>query len=124
MNKKNVVFVVDDNSCVRNGLTRLLSAAGFDVKSFPSSREFLDAFYFPEVSGCLILNIGMPGIQDEELLDELNTRHPGLSIIVITADDNPEIRQQADRMKASEFFHKPVDGMALIDSIKWAMRSS
>jgi DNA-binding NarL/FixJ family response regulator len=44
-------------------------------------------------------------------------------LIFVTADDDPEIRSKAKRMKAAGFFHKPVDGPALLDAIDWALES-
>ena len=54
---------------------------------------------------------------------ELKARGLDLPIIVVTADDDPETRRKARRMKAAGFFRKPVDGTALLDAIEWALRS-
>jgi len=45
-----------------------------------------------------------------------------MPIIVVTADDDPETRREAEEMRAIGFFRKPVDGTALLDSIDWALR--
>ena len=47
-----------------------------------------------------------------------------LPIIVVTADDDLATRHKAQQLKASAFFHKPVDGSALLDAIDWALRSN
>ena len=122
------VFVVDDDPSVRNGLTRLLRTAGYDVKDFASAEEFLRALdpecaRDPDTSGCLILDARMPGLTGRELLAELNTRGVHLSIIMLTAEDDLLTRKTAQAMNASAFFRKPVDGTALLDAIDWALRS-
>jgi CheY-like chemotaxis protein len=61
MTSVNRVFVVDDDPSARKGLVRLLLAAGFDVSDFASATEFLDALD-RETSGCLVLDIRMPGL--------------------------------------------------------------
>jgi FixJ family two-component response regulator len=116
------VFVVDDDPSARRGLARLLRTAGHDVRDFASANEFLDALD-PQVSGCLVLDARMPGLSGEELHQELKGRGVELPIIVVTADDDPEARQRALRMRAAGFFRKPVDGTALLDAIRWALRS-
>jgi FixJ family two-component response regulator len=113
-------YVVDDDPSARSGLARLLRTAGHDVRVFASADEFLDA-YDPELSGCLVLDIRMPGMTGEKLQAELKARGVHLPIIIVTADDNQETRQIARKMKAAAFFRKPVDGPALLDAVNWAL---
>ncbi len=121
MSGADCVFVVDDDPSARRGLTRLLRTAGYDVRSFPSANDFLDALD-PEAFGCLILDARMPGLSTEELWAELEARGTHLSIIFVTADDDPATRLRAQKMGAVAFFRKPVDGTALLDAVAWALR--
>ena len=121
MMKARLVFVVDDDSSARSGITRLLRTAGHDVRAFDSAEEFLDALD-PETFGCLVLDARMPGMSGEELHAEFKARGVQLPIIVVSADDDPETRRAAHRMNAAAFFRKPVDGSALLDAIEWAVR--
>ena len=117
------VFVVDEDLSARRGLARLLRTAGHDVRAFASASELLDTID-PEASGCLVLDARAPGPSGAELLSELELRQIELRVIVITADDEPEIRRRAYAMKAVACFRKPVDGAALIDSIAWVLQSA
>ena len=122
------VFVVDDDPSARNGLTRLLRTAGYEVKVFASAEEFLSALdpewaRDAESPACLVLDSRMPGLSGAELIAELGTRGVHLHIIVVTAEDDPHTRKMAQKMKAAAFFRKPVDGTALLDAIDWALRS-
>jgi FixJ family two-component response regulator len=93
------------------------------VREFASANEFLGDLE-PGVSECvLVLDARIPGLSGEELPAELEARDVDLPIIVITADDEPETRLEAQKMKAAGFFRKPVDGTALLDAIDWALRS-
>ena len=121
--KDNYVFVVDDDPSARRGIARLLRAAGHNVQEYASANEFLDIITVDD-SGCLVLDARMPGMSGEELKVELDRRCIDLSIIVVTGDDDPEIKREADIMKAVGFFRKPVDGTALLDAVSWALRSS
>ena len=117
------VFLVEGDLSARRGLARLLRTAGHNVREFGSASELLD-FLRPATSGCLVLDAGMPGLSGGELLAELEARQTDLPVIVISADDEPEIRRRAYAMNAVGFFRKPVDGTALIDAIAWALRSA
>ena len=115
----NTVFILDDDVSVRTGFARLLRAAGHEVGEFASISEFLEAID-PRTSGCLVLDAGAPELADPGLRSTLMDREQ-LSIILISADDIPEERRKAQKMRAAGFFRKPVDGTALIDAIAWAL---
>jgi FixJ family two-component response regulator len=117
------VFVVDDDPSARQGLALLLRTAGYDVSAFASADEFVDALG-QETSGCLVLDARLPGMSCEELSAKLEERCVDLPIIFVTADDDPETMQRAQRINAAGFFRKPVDGTALFDAIEWALRSN
>jgi FixJ family two-component response regulator len=116
------VYLVDDDPSARKGLARLLRTAGYDVRDFCCAKEFLGAVD-PETSGCLVLDARMPGISGVELLTELGKRGVQLPIIMVTAEDDPLIKEVAKKLGAVGFFRKPVDGTALMDAINWALRS-
>ena len=116
------MFIVDDDPSARRGIARLLRAAGHNVREYASANEFLDIITSDD-SGCLVLDARMPGISGYELNAELIRRGIDLSIIVVTGDDDPETKREADKMKAVGFFRKPVDGTALLDAVGWALRS-
>ena len=121
MKNNNQIFVVDDDVSARRGITRLLRTAGFDVKDFDSPRSFLDKVD-SEISGCLILDISMPDMNEEELMAALRRKAIDLPVIFISADHTPEAHQMAQRIHARGFFRKPVDGTALMDAINWIFR--
>ena len=121
--KDNCVFVVDDDLSARRGLARLLRAAGYNVREYASANEFLDIITMDD-PGCLVLDARMPGMSGDELNAELIRRCIDLPKIVVTGDDDPETKKEADKMKAVGFFRKPVDGTALLDAVDWALRIS
>ena len=123
MTNDNCIFLVDDDSSARKGLARLLRAAGHDVRDFASVNDFLDALG-SEASGCLVLDARMSGISNQEVLEELKARNIHLPIIVVTGDDDSETRRKAQKMKAAGFFRKPIDGLALLDAINWALQTN
>ncbi len=115
------VFLIDNDSSARKGLARLLRKAGYDVRDFASVNDFfVDAA--SGLTGCLVLDIRMPGMLTDEIQKELNTRRICMPIIVVTGDDDPETRDKAKILKATGFFRKPVDGPALLDAINWALQ--
>ena len=121
MSSGQTVYLVDDDVSVRVGLARLMRTAGYEVFTFGSADAFLDSLE-SEASGCIVLDSKMTEMTGEELLLELRERDLNFPIIFVTADDTHELRQTAEKMQAAGFFRKPVDGPALLDAVKWALR--
>ncbi len=74
-----------------------------------------------ETCGCLVLDVeaGEPGRQG--LLREFEERGMRMPIIIVSADDHEQDRQAARDLEAVGLFRKPVDGMALLDAVRWAL---
>lgn len=120
MIKSNQVFIVDFDSSVRKGLTRLFLTAGFLVKSFTTIGEFED-YYESETSGCLLMDIGILGMSSEKRIKTMKNYSGRLSIIIVSSNDSQESKKIAKDIGAVAFFQKPVDGYALIDAINWTL---
>src|SRR5260370_7536960 len=67
---RSTVYVVDDDSRIREALSALLSSVGYDVMTFSSAAEYL-AFQRPDVSACLVLDLDLPGMNGLELQKQL-----------------------------------------------------
>jgi FixJ family two-component response regulator len=122
MDKKAVIYLVDDDSSALRGLTRLLLAAGYKVNAYASSDKLLKSTIIDK-NACLILDARMPGLSGMDLRVELNNKGVKLPVIFVTADDDDETRHKAHALKAASFFRKPVDGPALLDAVSWALET-
>lgn len=122
MKKTPTIFIIDDDLSARRGISRLLHTAGYETLAYASADEFI-ATASPETkSGCIILDARMPGLSGEDLKKELIARNIDLPFLVISADDEPNIRKKAQSLEAKGFFRKPVDGIALLDAIAWTIK--
>ena len=92
-----VVFVVDDDASIRDSLRRLITSVGFKVEVFPSARAFLGARR-PEVAGCLVLDVRLPGLSGLDLQRELAATNAELPIIFLTG--HGDIPMSVRAMKA------------------------
>ncbi len=112
--------MVDDDASARKGMARFLSISGHEVQTYESAMEFVEHMV-PAENSCLVLDARMPGKSATRLRAEFPDKFRNIPIIVVSADDGPETRQQAVALNAASFFRKPVDGAALLDAIDWAM---
>ena len=114
------VFVVDDDEAVRGSLKLLLKTLSLPVQAYASAQEFLASFD-PRRSGCLVLDIRMPGMSGLELQEELNTRGAMLPIIFITGHGDVPMAVEAMRRGAMDFLQKPFRDQDLLDRINKAL---
>ncbi|HEU4530148.1 MAG TPA: response regulator transcription factor [Steroidobacteraceae bacterium] len=114
------VFVVDDDEAVRNSLRLLLKAVGLPTELFRSADEYLKAFDNGR-SGCLVLDMRMPGMSGLELQEELNRREAILPIIFITGHGDIPMAVEAMQRGALDFLQKPFRDQELLDRINRAI---
>jgi FixJ family two-component response regulator len=116
------IYIVDDDASVRKALGRLIRAEGLSSEAFASGESFL-AGLPDKTEGCVVMDIRMPGLTGHDVQKELLNRGQTFPVIALSAQDDPEARQRARDLGAVAFFRKPVDDQALLDAIRWAMRS-
>jgi two-component system response regulator FixJ len=114
------VFVVDDDAMLREALTLLLEAEGFRVEAYASAKAFLDASR-ADPSGCLILDIGLPGMSGLALQRTLQARAIELPIIFLTGRGDVPMAVQALKQGAVDFLEKPASNEAILDRVCTAL---
>jgi FixJ family two-component response regulator len=115
--------VVDDDESVRESLPDLLREFGFAARAFSSAQEFLSSDCVDE-TGCLILDVAMPGMSGPELQLELKRRGKQIPIIFITARRDETIRAHVLKQGAAGFLLKPFSDAALLAAIQTALQAS
>ena len=114
------VFVIDDDAGTRHAITWLLEASGQRVETFPSGEAFLRA-YQPDRSGCLILDLRLPGMSGLALQGEMARR--GIRLPVIMLSGYPAVAQAVEALQrgALDFLEKPVDEGVLLKHVERAL---
>lgn len=118
--RRPIVFVVDDDPAVREGLRCLIRSVGLRVETFTSAAEFLRQKP-PNEPSCLVLDVGLPGLSGMELQRELATAHRPIPIIFITGKGDIPMTVQAMKAGAVEFLTKPFSEQQLLDAIEQAL---
>lgn len=116
-----LVAVVDDDESVRESLPDLLREFGFATHSFSSAEEFLTSDSLVQ-TGCLILDIAMPGMTGIDLQRELKRRGHSIPIIFISGQKDEVARRRAFQQGAVEFLFKPFSDTALLQALNTGLR--
>lgn len=114
------VFVVDDDKEVREALHLLLESVGLQVETFSSAQEYLEQFD-PDRSGCLVLDVRMPGMSGLDLQARLANEPVHPPIVIITGHGDVPMAVRAVQAGAVDFIQKPFNEQALLDSVHRAI---
>lgn len=118
--KEPIVFVVDDDLSVREGIQSLLTSVGLSVDTFPSAKKFLN-HPRPDRPSCVILDVRMPGLSGLDLQRELTKIGASIPIIFITGHGDVRMTVQAMKDGAVEFLTKPFREQELLDAVREAI---
>src|ERR1700737_4727964 len=103
--RDDIVFVVDDDVCLREALDELLTSAGMNAVTFGSAAEYL-GYAKPDLPACLILDIDLPDINGLDLQSQLaSDNHP--PIVFITGHGDVPSSVRALKAGAVDFLMKP-----------------
>jgi FixJ family two-component response regulator len=115
-----IVFVIDDDRMIREGMQSLIRSVGLRVELFASAQDFLSAKR-PDAPACLVLDVRMPGLSGLDL--QLKLRDGGIPVPIIFITGHGDIPMSVRAMKegAHEFLTKPVRGQDLLDAVQKAI---
>lgn len=115
-----IVFVVDDDSSVREAIESLIQSVGLRVETFETAQEFLRSKR-PDVPGCVVLDVRLPGLSGLDLQRELAAHGIKLPVIFITGHGDIPMSVRAMKAGALEFLTKPFRDQDLLDAIQQAL---
>jgi len=115
-----VVFIVDDDSSVRESLTELFTSVGLQVAAFGSPAQFLRDRTL-DGPGCLVLDVRLPGASGLDFQTDLARADIQLPIIFITGHGDIPMTVRAMKAGAVEFLTKPIRDQDLLDAVQRAL---
>jgi two-component system response regulator FixJ len=115
-----MIFIVDDDSAVRDSLRLLLECAGLEARDFPSPETFLDGWKSAG-QDCLVLDLHMPGMSGLDLLEELRQRGDAVPVIVVTGQPCAASTARAQAAGALAVLAKPFKPLEMLGLVRQAL---
>jgi FixJ family two-component response regulator len=115
-----IVYIVDDEPSIRNSAKELVESVGLRVQTFATAQDFL-ASQRPDVPGCLVLDVRLPGLSGLDLQRELARLNSPVPIIFITGHGDIPMTVKAMKAGAVDFLAKPFRHQDLLDAIARAL---
>ena len=116
-----VVYVVDDDTSVQQAVCLLLRSVGYRPVPCTTAAELLEKLQ-PEATGCILLDVRMPGMSGLQLQEHMNEHHLALPIIFITGHGDVDMAVMAMKAGAFDFIQKPFKDQILLDSLERALK--
>lgn len=117
MSSEPTVFVVDDDSEVRETLKWLVESVGLKIETFASAQDFLNA-YDPNRPGCLVTDVRMPGMSGIELQAKLMAEEVTLPIIIVSGYADVPTAVRSMKGGAIDFVEKPFNEQMMLERIQ------
>jgi FixJ family two-component response regulator len=115
-----MIAVVDDSDSVRKALILQLRIFGYVARGFASGEEFLQSWP-SNGARCLILDLELPGLSGIDVQRDLNRKQARLPVIIITANNSPDVREECLHLGAFDFLVKPITMQLLLDTVAGAL---
>jgi FixJ family two-component response regulator len=119
-NDEPIIYIVDDEEHVREGLKSLFSSVRLDAQAFSTAPEFLASTIADKVS-CLILDVRLPGMSGLDFQAQLAKANLEIPIIFITGHGDIPMTVKAMKAGAVEFLTKPLREQDLLDTVRVAL---
>ena len=113
-----IVFVIDDDVSVREGLSALFRSVGLQVKTFASAAEFLQSGQLPDSPSCMVLDVRLPGLSGLDFQAELAKANIQIPIVFITGHGDIPMTVRAMKAGAVEFLPKPFRDQDMLDAVQ------
>lgn len=117
---QSVVYVIDDDISMREGLKNLLRSVGLRVETFAAASDFLGK-KLPDAAICLVVDVRLPGLSGLDFQAELAKANIDVPIIFITGHGDIAMTVKAMKAGAVEFLAKPFRDQDLLDAVKLAL---
>jgi FixJ family two-component response regulator len=118
---KGCVHIVDDDERTRIAIFRLLTADGYDVATYKDGTEFGLTFAGKELTGCILLDVRMPGANSFELQAAISESSNPLPVIFLTGFGDIAMCARAMKTGAIDFLTKPVGKEELFTAVQAAL---
>ncbi|WP_176060083.1 chemotaxis protein CheB [Paraburkholderia sp. BCC1876] len=118
-----VIYVVDDDSTVRDAIRAVLEEDGQSVETYPTCEAFLSAYHSGR-EACLLVDGYLPGMSGLELLEHIRETKRPLPAIMITGHSDVSMVVRAMKAGAADFIEKPIGRTELLDGIRRAFEQS
>jgi FixJ family two-component response regulator len=114
-----MVFIVDDDASICEGLCNLLESVGIRAEAYSSAEAILES-WSDSNAGCMLLDARLPGMSGVEFQEQMQKLGIGMPVIFMTAHGDIPMVRKVMKAGAVEFLTKPFQKEDLLHAIEHA----
>jgi DNA-binding response OmpR family regulator len=116
------ILVIEDQEDLAELYEATLRKAGYKVRNAFSGEEGIAEF---NASGAdvVLLDMTLPEMHGTQVLREIRDINASVPVIVITAEDSEQLREQCERLGVQDYLAKPVNYDAMLTAVHLALDS-
>lgn len=120
------IHIIDDDASIRESLTALLDAFGWEARTYATAADYLTSLSKPgtDQPQCLLVDVQLPDMNGLDLLSELSRRKVSIPAIVMTGHGDEDFEAQAAARNAVGYFQKPFNTSDLLNTISGVLAPS
>ncbi|SEJ82048.1 two component transcriptional regulator, LuxR family [Sphingobium sp. AP50] len=115
-----IVYIVDDDAGLREGLDALFRSVGYTTRQFGSATEFMESGA-AKTAGCLVLDIRLPGLSGLDFQEKLSSAGITMPIILMTGHGDIPMTVRGMKAGAVDFLPKPFREQDMLDAVASAL---
>ncbi len=119
-----MAIIVDDDDATRESLRFLLECEGIEVETFASGSQLVAGPSWPPETGCIILDVHMPGMTGLEVLERLRDLGSKVPVVVVTGHPNAGNRNRALQAGALDYLEKPLGDGRIVELVRRALENN
>ena len=116
------ILVIEDQEDLAELYEATLRKAGYKVRNAFTGEEGIAEFR-ANAADVVLLDMTLPEMHGTEVLAEIRKLNASVPIIVITAEENEQLREQSERLGVQDYLAKPVNYDALLAAIRLALET-
>lgn len=117
------VYIIDDNAAILEGLKNLLQSVNLSVQAYQNPQTFLEQIS-ETTTGCVLLDVRMPYLSGMMVLERIVSKHPQLSVIMLSGYGDIPMAVKAIKMGAVDFVAKPFKEQSLLDLVQTTLQKN
>jgi len=118
------ILVIDDEEAILLSIDTILQLAGFNNVITCSDSRQVASLVQQRPPSVVLLDLNMPHLNGEAIIEQLTASHPRVPIIVITGRVDAETAVDCMKSGATDYIVKPVEEERLLSTVKKALRST
>ncbi|MBC7910261.1 MAG: response regulator, partial [Pyrinomonadaceae bacterium] len=116
------ILIIEDQEDLAALYEATLKKAGYKIRIAYTGEEGIGEFQ-ANGADAIVLDMTLPEMHGSQVLREIRALDTSVPVIVITGEENDQLREQCERLGVHDYLAKPVDYNLMLEAVKQALET-